>query len=53
MVELLKTRASHPEMRALGKRIELSQEDEIKMMQGGSRRAVRWRPNGTRITANT
>ena len=33
MVELLKTRASHPEMQALGKRIELSQEDEIKMMQ--------------------
>jgi len=33
MVELLKTRAAHPEMQALGKRIELSQEDEIKMMQ--------------------
>ncbi|MFN7917833.1 MAG: DUF305 domain-containing protein [Vicinamibacterales bacterium] len=33
MVELLKTRAQHPEMQALGKRIELSQNDEIKMMQ--------------------
>ncbi|MBS1817315.1 MAG: DUF305 domain-containing protein [Acidobacteria bacterium] len=33
MVELLKTHAGHPEMQALGKRIELSQTDEIKMMQ--------------------
>lgn len=33
MVELLKTRAQHPEMQGLGKRIELSQNDEIKMMQ--------------------
>ncbi|MGE3958498.1 MAG: DUF305 domain-containing protein [Vicinamibacterales bacterium] len=33
MVDLLKTRASHPAMQALGKRIELSQVDEIQMMQ--------------------
>lgn len=33
MVELLKTRAGRPEMRALGQRIELSQVDEIRMMQ--------------------
>ena len=33
MVELLKTRAGRPEMRALGQRIELSQVDEITMMQ--------------------
>ncbi len=33
MVDLLKTRASRPEMRALGQRIELSQVDEIAMMQ--------------------
>lgn len=33
MVDLLKTRAGRPEMRALGQRIELSQVDEIKMMQ--------------------
>lgn len=33
MVELLKTRAGRPEMRGLGQRIELSQVDEITMMQ--------------------
>ncbi len=33
MVELLKTRAARPEMRGLGQRIELSQVDEIAMMQ--------------------
>lgn len=33
MVELLKTRASHPAMQPLGHRIELSQADEIRMMQ--------------------
>lgn len=33
MVDLLRTRAAHAEMQALGKRIELSQIDEIKMMQ--------------------
>jgi uncharacterized protein (DUF305 family) len=33
MVELLKTRSSSEDMKKLGLRIELSQEDEIKMMQ--------------------
>jgi uncharacterized protein (DUF305 family) len=33
MVELLKTRTASPQMKLLGERIELSQVDEIKMMQ--------------------
>jgi len=33
MVELLKTRAGRPQMRGLGQRIELSQVDEIRIMQ--------------------
>jgi uncharacterized protein (DUF305 family) len=33
MVELLKTRTSNEQMQLLGKRIEISQNDEIKMMQ--------------------
>ena len=33
MVELLKSRTARDDMRLLGQRIEISQEDEIKMMQ--------------------
>ncbi len=33
MVELLKTRTTNPDMKLLGQRIEISQQDEIKMMQ--------------------
>jgi uncharacterized protein (DUF305 family) len=33
MVELLKTRTTSPDMKLLGQRIEISQQDEIKMMQ--------------------
>jgi uncharacterized protein (DUF305 family) len=33
MVELLKSRSTSPDMKLLGQRIELSQQDEIKMMQ--------------------
>jgi uncharacterized protein (DUF305 family) len=33
MVELLKTRTTTPDMKLLGQRIEISQQDEIKMMQ--------------------